>query len=176
MVAATSFSEEAKGSGAEETATDWSEGLAGVSDCGQRPDNGFTAALISREMRFQGTLVLAQSRVGGISEEALDNLEWLKNNSLGDIFLYISFSMRAHYYTVNATLDAAMKDASVPQAEAYFHLFKPCRYFYAFGYQGNLHPIEVTSCSTGAYLTSPSLKGTATAELGEGRNDILELV
>ncbi|KAL1483290.1 hypothetical protein MTO96_033293 [Rhipicephalus appendiculatus] len=84
--------------------------------------------------------------------KTLETLEYLKRYG-EDVFLYISFSMRAHYFTVNSSLDATREDAPVPQGGAYFYLFQSVKYPREFGYDGDLHPKEICSEEYGNYYT-----------------------
>ncbi|KAL1485767.1 hypothetical protein MTO96_031756 [Rhipicephalus appendiculatus] len=87
--------------------------------------------------------------------KTLDNLEILKRH-FGDMFVYISFSMRARYCTVNASLEAPRNDAPVPQGGPYFYLFQLIKFeFGEFGYKydGDLHPKKVCSDEYGNYYS-----------------------
>ncbi|XP_075730635.1 uncharacterized protein LOC142772320 [Rhipicephalus microplus] len=65
----------------------------------------------------------------------LDCLRYLKKHA--NVFLYISFSMRGHYFTVN---DASRKDTAGPEGGAQYCLFQPIEKPDDYAYQGDLPP------------------------------------
>ncbi|KAL3184014.1 hypothetical protein MRX96_006326 [Rhipicephalus microplus] len=78
----------------------------------------------------------------------LDCLRYLKKHA--NVFLYISFSMRGHYFTVN---DASRKDTAGPEGGAQYCLFQPIEKPDDYAYQGDLPPKQVCAEEYGKYYS-----------------------
>ncbi|KAL1440301.1 hypothetical protein MTO96_031685 [Rhipicephalus appendiculatus] len=84
-------------------------------------------------------------------DQALKNLEWIRRIYKGQMLMYISFSMRALYYTLYEPSDATVKGAPRADAEAYFDLFGPCNDSSYGKHQGDLYPKQACKKQYGKY-------------------------